>query len=455
MIEDPTAKLVSYLAHPNGWWRDTAQKLIILRQDRSVAPALRAMARSNPNHLARMHALWTLEGLGALDAGLIREKLKDADPNVRCAALRASETLYKAGDKSLARDILAMAKDPDVNVSLQGYMTGKRLAFPDWHRALTLAVNSSTSTGFQAIGKNLLITPRTYDSRHFIPSDVQLLNKGEAVFEQLCFACHGYDGAGMPLEGANANATIAPPLAKSPTVGGPPEGLLAVLLHGLAGPVNGNDYTAQMVSMGANNDGWIAAIASYVRNSFGNSASIVLPEDVARMRASTQVRVQPWTLAEISNVLPRPLPDRQLWKVSASDNSSTAPLAIDGNAATRYTSGGPQHPGEWYQIELPAETEISGIELDERKFSTDFPRGYKVQVSQDGVTWEKPVAEGKRSGAVTEIGFSPVKTRFVRITQTGFVRPYAWSIGELQLFQPPPAETATVESAPAAKTSIQ
>lgn len=453
MLEEPPAKLVTYLAHPNGWWRDTAQKLLVLRQDKSVVPALRAMTRANPDHIARMHALWTLEGLGALDAGLVREKLKDADPNVRSAAMRASETLYKAGNKSLRTDILAMVRDPDLGVSLQSYMTAKRLDFPDWRRTLTLAINASSSPGFQALGKGVLVTPRNFDPKHYLVDDAQLLHKGQTVFEQVCFACHGYDATGMPLEGGDANATIAPPLAGSRTVNGPAAGLLTVLLHGLAGPVDGKNYTAQMVPMGANNDEWVAAIASYVRNSFGNSASVVHPDDVARMRAATQVRAQPWTLEEIANLLPRPLPDRQLWKVSASDNGATAPLAIDGNPGTRYSSGAPQHPGEWFQIELPEAAEISGIELDQQKFSTDFPRGYQVQVSNDGVTWEKPIAEGKRSGAVTEIGFSPVKTRFVRITQTGSVRPFFWSIGEVRLLQAPAGEA--MAAAPAAKSSLQ
>jgi hypothetical protein len=210
-----------------------------------------------------------------------------------------------------------------------------------------------------------------------------------------------------------------------------------------------------MVSMGANNDQWIAAIASYVRNDFGNSASMVLPEDVAKMRAATQVRAQPWTREEIANILPRPLPDRQLWKVSASDNNATAPFAIDGDPKTRYTSGAPQHPGEWFQIELPAEAEISGIELDQRKYATDFPRAYKVQTSADGVTWDKPVAQGKRSGAVVEISFEPVKTRFIRITQTVAARPFSWSIAEVQLLQPPAGEVMAAAPTPAAKTSLQ
>ena len=63
MQNEKSADLVQYLAHPNGWWRDTAQKLIVLRRDKTVTPALIDMARTNSNPLARIHALWTLEGL--------------------------------------------------------------------------------------------------------------------------------------------------------------------------------------------------------------------------------------------------------------------------------------------------------------------------------------------------------------------------------------------------------
>ena len=52
---------------------------------------------------ARVHALWTLEGLGALDAALVRDLLHDPEPRVRVQALRASETLYKAGDRHAGR----------------------------------------------------------------------------------------------------------------------------------------------------------------------------------------------------------------------------------------------------------------------------------------------------------------------------------------------------------------
>ena len=69
MLNETPAQLVAHLTHPNGWWRDTAQQLLVLSQDTSVVPALRRLLGASTNHLARIHALWTLEGLGALDAG--------------------------------------------------------------------------------------------------------------------------------------------------------------------------------------------------------------------------------------------------------------------------------------------------------------------------------------------------------------------------------------------------
>ena len=74
MLSETAAQLVAHLEHPNGWWRDTAQKLLVLKQDASVVPALAAMARGSKNALGRIHALWTLEGLGATDAALVRGK---------------------------------------------------------------------------------------------------------------------------------------------------------------------------------------------------------------------------------------------------------------------------------------------------------------------------------------------------------------------------------------------
>jgi hypothetical protein len=82
MLDETAQQLVAHLSDPNGWWRDTAQKLIILRGDQSVVPTLKEMAQSNPNPLARLHALWTLEGLDSIEDDLLLAKLKDADPRL-------------------------------------------------------------------------------------------------------------------------------------------------------------------------------------------------------------------------------------------------------------------------------------------------------------------------------------------------------------------------------------
>src|SRR5262249_19665464 len=92
MLQESSAELATHLRDPNGWWRDTAQKLLVLRRDKSVVPALRAMARDRTGGLARLHALWTLEGLDALDPSILHEALADASPRVRANAIRVSES---------------------------------------------------------------------------------------------------------------------------------------------------------------------------------------------------------------------------------------------------------------------------------------------------------------------------------------------------------------------------
>ena len=67
-----TAELVKELENPNGWWRDTAQRLIHERQDKAAVEPLRAILRDSQLDRARLHALHALEGLGALqDAEIV------------------------------------------------------------------------------------------------------------------------------------------------------------------------------------------------------------------------------------------------------------------------------------------------------------------------------------------------------------------------------------------------
>jgi mono/diheme cytochrome c family protein len=447
MNSETPAQLVAHLAHPNGWWRDTAQKLLVLKQDKSVVPALSAMAQSHKDHLARLHALWTLEGLGAATPELVRAKLKDTDPQLRAAAIRVSESLYKQGDTSFAADIQAATKDADATVAVQSILTAKLLNIPEWKPMLTALTADSTIRGVKEFGGQIINPPNQAPKMQLSAAEQKLFKAGEGTFQTLCATCHGMDGKGLPLAGAAPGAMLAPALGGSKTVLGWRDGPVKVMLHGLVGDIDGKKYEGQMISMATNNDEWIAGVLSYVRNSFGNRAGFITTQDVARIRAATKDRTQPWTIAELRASLPKVLANRKDWKLTASHNPGDCSAAIDGKVDSRYTTKTDQVPGMWFQIELPAETTVTGVELDSVKSPNDYPRGFEVQLSSDGQTWSKVVASGKDASPVTTIAFPPAKAKFIRLTQTGAVKGLFWSIHELQIFTVPDITTASAKNA--------
>ncbi|HZV34458.1 MAG TPA: discoidin domain-containing protein [Verrucomicrobiae bacterium] len=451
MLDEPSSKLVTYLAHPSGWWRDTAQKLLVLRGDKSVAPDLIKMARTNPDPFGRIHSLWTLEGIGALEPELIREKLKDKDPEVRIAAIRTSETLYKKGDHSLVKDICTLTNDSDPLVVMQVMMTASLLKWPDWDYLINETTARGTAEGVKKIGARLLPSPPPPKGSpapspavvHALPpppakytaSEKLVLERGELIYKQLCFTCHGPDGRGTPLAGAKPGTTMAPPLSGDKTANGYLDGVISVVLKGLNGPVEGKNYDAVMVPMESNDDTWVASVISYIRNNFGNHSTFITSNDVARVRAAIKDHTNTWTLDELRDSLPQPLTNRFQWKLTASHNPNALRFAIDGNIFSRWDSLARQTPGMWVQVELPEETELAGVELDSGRSEYEYPRAYKIQLSKDGKTWSEPVASGNATALRNTITFPPMTAKFVRITQTGSDPAFSWAIHELQLLQ--------------------
>ena len=113
--------------------------------------------------------------------------------------------------------------------------------------------------------------------------------------------------------------------------------------------------------MGAQNDQWIANVASYVRNEFGNSAPFISAAEVARVRASTPVRKTMWTYPELEVTLPRLIPVDPTWKATASHNAERAPSGLTLGA---WTSGTAQTPDMWFQVELPQATMVTEVTFD-------------------------------------------------------------------------------------------
>jgi mono/diheme cytochrome c family protein len=459
MYSETPAQLVTHLEHSNGWWRDTAQKLLVLGQDKSVVPALLTMARGSTNQLARIHALWTLEGLGAFDAKLARELMKSPDPQIRIQAIRASETLYKANDKSFAADYRAMTEDADPNVIIQAMLTLNLQKIPDAAKIIAAATAASQVRGVKEIGAQILKPGASLGQRpsladaavsfmNFSADQRKSMVRGEGTYKELCSSCHGPDGKGAPMAGGAEGMTLAPALSGSPRVAGHPEYAIKVLLHGLTGPIEDRNYAGGvMVPMGTNTDGWLADVASYVRNSFGNSAGLVTSDQVAAVRKATP-RKAPWTLAELLPTVPAPLTNTSEWKVSASHNTAAAVNVLGATPGARWDTGAPQQPGMWFQIELPQPTTIAEVQIDSFVQGAGGrgrggrgggppaggPVAYSVQVSMDGVAWQPPVAQGAGSTPKTTISFDRVQARFIRVNQTGTSQNgQAWGIQQVRV----------------------
>ncbi|WZO98642.1 c-type cytochrome [Isosphaeraceae bacterium EP7] len=110
----PTTELVAALSHPDGWWRDTAQRLIVERHDTAAVPALVELAAGGKTPLGRAHALWTLDGLGSLDDASLSGALADPSAGVREAAARLA-----AGRRGLADALIKAADDPEIRVRMR------------------------------------------------------------------------------------------------------------------------------------------------------------------------------------------------------------------------------------------------------------------------------------------------------------------------------------------------
>ncbi len=420
MLDETPAQLVAHLGHPNGWWRDTAQKLLILTQDKSVVPALQTLARTSPNPLARAHALWTLEGLDAFDAALAREKFKDTDTSVRVAAIRASETLVKRGDTALGAEILALCKDPTAEVAIQAMLSANLLKLPEAKSLIAASAQANPIPSLKEIAAQLLNPIGGSIGAQFTGQQRQQLERGQAIYLELCFACHGLDGKGTPMEGRAV--TLAPPLGGSSTVTGHRDGLILALLHGIGGPIDGKTYEAQMAPMGGNDDIWIAAVASYVRTSFGNQSPLVPVEDVARVRAAHAERKEAWTLPELNARLPKAVGNRDAWKLTTNRPASPAPAegdatAVVGPAKFSFTAKAPV-TNAWLQIELPEPTLLSELRLSSVSAPRNYTRAYRIELSTDGENWGEPVATGRGGGPITDITFAPTKAKCIRITHT-------------------------------------
>ena len=315
MLDVPAAKLLAYLDHPNGWWRDNAQKQLIILGDKSVIPDLTLLAsgKKGASALGRLHALWTLEGLGAINKEILSGALADADPQIRRAAVWMSEPFIKQNDNQWIETLGKRMNDENFDVKTQLLLSfgasKNELAQKIVQDILT---QNATNQMLASVKKS---TDRNEDAKiygmklaGFTPPERKLILAGSEIYKGMCSPCHGGDGKGLPTN-------AAPALRGAKHVNADKEIAIRILLHGLKGPIEGKTYPSEMASMKDNTDEWIASVLSYIRYEFvgtslrvanGRQSAVVQPTDVKALRDQYSTVNTAWTIDAFEELFPKP-----------------------------------------------------------------------------------------------------------------------------------------------------
>ena len=287
MLDQSPAELVAHLANPNGWWRDTAQLLVVSRGDASAVPALNAMTH-HPDQNGRLHALWCLQGLDALEKETVLAALRDPHPRVRRAAVQLAEPWLAQKDADITAALSPLARDDDARVATQVFLAWRAAGQPQ---------------GFTPAADRNLPLVEAVKKHDAVESEQNRLSdtarQGRQVYESLCLSCHGLDGMGIKA----ADTLLAPPLAHSAWMrdNGRLDVLARVLLKGLAGPIDGKTYGAGLMPPleKTHTDAQIAQVLTYVGERWHAWSKPAAESDVARIRKETESRTGPWTQQEL------------------------------------------------------------------------------------------------------------------------------------------------------------
>jgi mono/diheme cytochrome c family protein len=330
--------LVELFKNKNGWVRDRAQQLLILKQDKSVVPQLQQLVSKSKNEITAIHALHTLDGFNALSFDFLREIAASGEPMLAAHAIvllkQFNEEKNVTPMAELATSLLAK-KDSIIDLyianSLGPWIEKSQSAFlkvlstivrlyPNsaiYNEAIVNSLKGSEEIFQQFIFKNnqnknsdllldslLTATIKNKQDKKMNPIymqqkiSVDARTNGLIIFRSTCATCHGVDGDGLE--------NIAPPLKGSQYVEGSPERLAMIILHGLEGPIHVNgqlyEFNGSMPNFANNfSDKEIADIIKYLHNSF-------VSQPVKSINAEK--------IKELRNKMPSTLTEKKLLKMA-------------------------------------------------------------------------------------------------------------------------------------------
>lgn len=141
-----------------------------------------------------------------------------------------------------------------------------------------------------------------------------------------------------------------------------------------------------------------------------------------------------WSIAEF-HVYSEPMLSKSGWTATASSSDTLGNVpsrAIDGSNSTWWSNGTSQANGQYYQVDFGRNENFNRVLIDAGAYTTDYPRGYQIQVSTNGTTWST-AASGTGSGAAVLVDFAPQTARYLKVVQTGTASNW-WTITELNVY---------------------
>ncbi|WP_339725113.1 PVC-type heme-binding CxxCH protein [uncultured Paraglaciecola sp.] len=326
MSQQTPAQWVKHLSHSNAWWRDMARQLIVQQGDMSVVPAIKKLLSASEDHRVRINALWTLEGLDALDLSVIETGLTDIHPKVKVSAIELSSHLPVSDHAEVAENLIKLAssgyelgiqvalvagevKSPRALLALKQVLI--EYADKPWVKEAAISGLAGREEAFKALltdfeNDDFIAMLNRVGQKDLVDSNSLNLpdyerdsyNRGQVIYDgkASCFGCHGKDGKGID--------NMGPPLLASEWVTESEHRLAKILLSGLMGPiqVNGTKYNGSMIMPGfsANlTDQELADVSTYIRNNWGNTSSYVSKSVFEALRKETSNRQVPYTEKEL------------------------------------------------------------------------------------------------------------------------------------------------------------
>ncbi|MBC7884329.1 MAG: DUF1080 domain-containing protein [Saprospiraceae bacterium] len=373
-------ELLALLGHKNRWVRIRAQWAIVSSGKTELfAHLLQDFLIKSTDDISSIHALWSLEGLNILTDNEIMKAAESRDPIIRHLAIhlagqmnaelftklrrpndKTSEMVFVSTAPGFCKKDFNFAKILLASLALQyqkDSVMSALLAGAIWEHALSAQVKTLRHVFLKEgvssesiLLKYMSISPTENNNidenlTHLNKAERDLYNEGNGNYKNFCSGCHGKQGEGIDQ--------IAPPVRQSDWVNHENINIpISIILNGMKGPIwvsgKAYDFAGPMPGLRDNqamNDGTIAKILTFLRNTWGSKGTAVHTEEVTEVRVSPPMNLP-------SRLSDSQLPERKS-KLSSKSSGILDSLIVKGKSSPAFKEDhllNIKNPDSWHKV---------------------------------------------------------------------------------------------------------